>query len=54
VFDAAGRLLVTPVADQDSGLQANLAKAQLLIRRLPRAEAVEPGAMVEVLELTGT
>jgi molybdopterin molybdotransferase len=54
VFDGAGRLLVTPVADQDSGLQANLAKAQLLIRRLPRAEAVEPGAMVEVLELTGT
>jgi molybdopterin molybdotransferase len=52
-FDSEGQLLVTPLADQDSGLQANLAKAQLLIRRLARTGPIERGAKVDVLELTG-
>jgi molybdopterin molybdotransferase len=52
-YDAEGRLLVTPVADQDSGLQANLAKAQFLLRRAAGAPSLDGGAKVEVLELTG-
>ena len=51
-FDGEGRLLATPLADQDSGLQANLARAQLLIRRPPRARPLETGAKVEAVELT--
>lgn len=50
--DAEGRLLARVVEDQDSGLQAALARSQLLVRRLPRAPAIEAGAPVEVLELT--
>jgi molybdopterin molybdotransferase len=51
-FDRDGQLIVDPVADQDSGLQANLAKAQVLIRRQPGAEPVAPGDPVDVLLLT--
>lgn len=51
-FDRESRLLATPLSDQDSGLQANLAKAQLLIRRPPTAGALEACAKVDVLELT--
>lgn len=47
-----GRLLVTPVGDQDSGLQASLATAKVLIRRLAGAGPLEPGARVNVLQLT--
>lgn len=51
-FDCESRLLATPIADQDSGLQANLARAQLLIRRAAGAAPLEGGARVDVLELT--
>lgn len=51
-YDENGRLLVRVIDDQDSGLQAALARSQLLVRRLPKAGAIEPGALVEVLELT--
>jgi len=50
--DEEGCLWAERIADQDSGLQANLARAQLLVRRLPGAEALDSGAQVEVLELT--
>lgn len=51
-LDGEGRLLVTPLADQDSGLQANLARAHVLIRRLAGAGSLVAGDKVEVLELT--
>jgi molybdopterin molybdotransferase len=51
-YDPEGRLLALALADQDSGLQAALARAQLLIRRLPRAIALAAGETVEVLELS--
>lgn len=50
-LDQEGRLWVDPITDQDSGLQAALARAQFLIRRLPNGSALQPGAVVEVLEL---
>jgi molybdopterin molybdotransferase len=50
--DDDGRMLVAPVESQDSGLQANLAKAQVLIRRLPLAEAIAPGDRVQIVHLT--
>jgi molybdopterin molybdotransferase len=50
-YDGEGRLWAEKIADQDSGLQANLAWAQLLIRRLPGAEPLGRGAQVEVMEL---
>ena len=50
-LDEEGRLVAQALGDQDSGLQAVLARAQLLIRRLPRASALAAGAPVEVLEL---
>jgi molybdopterin molybdotransferase len=52
-LDAEGRLWAEPLPDQDSGLQATLAKAQLLIRRLPGAEPLDRGAHIEILELAG-
>ena len=51
-FDHDSRLLAMPLADQDSGLQANLARAQLLIRRAAGATPLEGGARVDVLDLT--
>jgi molybdopterin molybdotransferase len=51
-YDAEGRLWAEKLADQDSGLQAVLAQAQLLIRRTPAAGPLEPGGSVEVVELT--
>jgi molybdopterin molybdotransferase len=51
-LDPEGRLLVTPFTDQDSGLQATLAKARFLIRQSAGAGPVERGAMVQALELT--
>ncbi|MEO7366205.1 MAG: molybdopterin molybdotransferase MoeA [Sphingomicrobium sp.] len=50
--DAEGRPQVTPVESQDSGLQANLARAHVLIRRLPFAESLAPGDKTQVLQLT--
>lgn len=50
-LDSLGRLLATPLEDQDSGLQANLAKAQILVRRPARSPPLERGAKVETLEL---
>ncbi|MEO5611214.1 MAG: molybdopterin molybdotransferase MoeA [Sphingomicrobium sp.] len=50
--DNDGRMLVAPVESQDSGLQANLAKAQVLIRRLPHAEALAPGDKVQIVQLS--
>lgn len=50
-LDREGRLLVSPLENQDSGLQANLAKAQVLIRRRPEARPLNRGAKVEVLAL---
>ncbi|MEO8175049.1 MAG: molybdopterin molybdotransferase MoeA [Sphingomicrobium sp.] len=52
--DVDGRTLVTPVDSQDSGLQANLARAEVLIRRLPHAEALAPGDKVQIVQLTTT
>ena len=51
-YDGEARLWAEKIADQDSGLQANLARAQLLIRRLPGAEPLDRGAQVEVMWLT--
>jgi len=51
-YDAEGGLKACALPDQDSGLQAALAHAQLLIRRLPRAGALAAGELVEVLELS--
>ena len=51
-FDDEGRLWTETIADQDSGLQATLARAQVLIRRLPGAEPLDQGAQVEIVELT--
>ena len=51
-LDGEGRALVVPVSDQDSGLQFNLAKAQVLIRRSAGAEPLDVGGSIEVLELT--
>jgi molybdopterin molybdotransferase len=51
-YDEEGRLWAETLADQDSGLQASLARAQLLIRRLPDAEALARGARVDAVELT--
>ncbi|HEX5259287.1 MAG TPA: molybdopterin molybdotransferase MoeA [Sphingomicrobium sp.] len=50
-YDEEGRLWVAKLPDQDSGLQAALARSQLLIRRPPDADALDPGARVEVVEL---
>jgi len=50
-YDAGGQLWAEPLSDQDSGLQSNLAKARLLIRRPAGAKALKQGACVEVLEL---
>jgi molybdopterin molybdotransferase len=52
-LDEEGRLWAEPLSDQDSGLQATLAKAQVLIRRLPGAEPLNRGDRIEVLELAG-
>jgi molybdopterin molybdotransferase len=51
-YDGEGRLWAEKISDQDSGLQASLARAQLLIRRLPGAEPLDCGAEVEVMWLT--
>jgi molybdopterin molybdotransferase len=53
-LDDEGRLWAEQLSDQDSGLQAALAKAQLLIRRLPGAGPLSRGARIEVLELAGS
>lgn len=42
---------VRPVGNQESGAQAALAAADLLVRRPPDAPALEPGAEVAVLDL---
>ncbi len=41
----------TPLADQDSGAQRALAEADVLVRRLAHAEALEAGRTVTVLDL---
>ncbi len=51
-FDDEGRLWVETLTDQDSGLQATLARAQILIRRLPGAEPLNRGEDVAIVELT--
>jgi molybdopterin molybdotransferase len=51
-YDGDGRLLATPIADQDSGLQSTLARAQILIRRPAGSPPLEKGGKVETLELT--
>ncbi len=50
-YDEEGCLWAEMIADQDSGLQANLARAQLLVRRLPGAEGLDRGAQLEVMWL---
>jgi molybdopterin molybdotransferase len=52
LFDDKGSLWAEALPDQDSGLQAALARAQLLIRRLPHAPPVERGAKLDVLVLS--
>jgi molybdopterin molybdotransferase len=52
-LDEQGRMWAEPLSDQDSGLQASLAKAQVLIRRLPGAGPLDRGDRIEVLELAG-
>ena len=51
-YDENGRLWAEQLPDQDSGLQATLARAQLVIRRLPNGPALDRGALLEVLDLT--
>jgi molybdopterin molybdotransferase len=51
-YDASGRLVATPAADQDSSLNRVLSQSQALILREPRAPACEAGAPVRVLRLT--
>ena len=50
-YDEEGRLWAEILLDQDSGLQAGLARAQLLIRRLPDSDALDRGGRVEALEV---
>ncbi len=51
--DAVGRLVATPFERQDSGLLRILTEADALILRAPHAEAVETGAEVDVVRLSG-
>jgi molybdopterin molybdotransferase len=52
-LDEDGRLWAEPLSDQDSGLQAALAKARVLIRRLPGAAPLKRGDRIQILELAG-
>lgn len=49
--DAAGRLIATPFAMQDSSMLATLARAEALILRAPHAPALPEGAEVEAILL---
>jgi molybdopterin molybdotransferase len=49
--DAAGRMVATPAATQDSSMLATLARADALVLRAPYAPAVEAGAEVEAILL---
>jgi molybdopterin molybdotransferase len=49
--DAAGNLVATPFARQDSGLVSVLSRAECLILRAPEAPALPQGAPVEVVLL---
>ncbi len=51
-YDASGRMVATPAADQDSSLNRVLSQSQALIVREPKAPACEAGAAVRVLRLT--
>jgi len=46
-----GRLIATPVSQQDSSLLANLAGTQALLIRTPFAPAAKMGALCEILRL---
>jgi len=46
-----GRLIATPVSQQDSSLLANLAATQALLIRTPFAPAAKMGALCEILRL---
>ena len=46
-----GRLIATPVSQQDSSLLANLAATQALLIRTPFAPAAKAGALCEILRL---
>jgi len=46
-----GRLIATPVSQQDSSLLANLAGTQALLIRTPFAPAAKAGALCEILRL---
>jgi molybdopterin molybdotransferase len=46
-----GRLIATPVSQQDSSLLANLAGTQALLIRTPLAPAAKAGALCEILRL---
>ncbi len=49
--DAAGRLVATPAARQDSSMLRTLAEADGLLRRAVRAPALTAGGAVEVIDL---
>lgn len=49
--DAEGRLWATALANQDSSLMANYARAEALIIRPPHAPAAETGAICRVLRI---
>ena len=49
--DGEGRLTVQSFEDQDSSLLSVFAAANALIRLMPGAEALETGALVDVLPL---
>jgi len=49
--DTDNRPLVACIEDQDSSLQANFAKANALILRMPHAPSANPGDLVDVLTL---
>lgn len=53
-LDDDGQLWAEPIGNQDSGLQAVLAKAQLLVRRPAGAEKLAAGSRVEVIQTSQT
>ncbi len=48
--DAAGRMVATPFAKQDSSMLSLLAKADCLVVRPPHASATKAGASVDIIE----
>jgi molybdopterin molybdotransferase len=52
-YDAQGRRVATPFDKQDSSMLSLMAAADCLVRRAPRAPAIQAGAIVNILLLSG-